>query len=265
MPRPVDLVVISDVHLGTSACKAAELNAYLKSIDPGRVVLGGDIIDFWEFKKGWWPTAHTKVVRRLLKFATNGIPVHYITGNHDEALRRYAPFLLGDLRLSDELRLDLDGCPTWFIHGDQVDRRIGTSWLLTRLGTWSYDGMTWLTDRINQLRGHLGLPLIIDPTARFKRTWAAGHITRFERAIAAFANDEGQPAVVCGHIHVAADKTLDGVHYLNSGDWVDSLTALEYRDRRWQVVRYSELVAEGLVEPPASLNDTVPVLGEAAA
>jgi len=265
MARSVDIVVISDVHLGTSACKAAELNAYLKSIDPARVVLCGDIMDFWEFKKGWWPASHTKVVRRILKFATNGVPVHYITGNHDEALRKYAPFLLGDLRLSDELQLELDGCKTWFIHGDQVDRRIGTSWLLTLLGTWSYDGVTWATDRLNALRDFLGLPLIINPTARFKRTWAAGHITRFERAMARLAQENDQHAVVCGHIHVAANKELEGLTYLNSGDWVDSLTALEYRDKRWEVVRYSELVADGLIEPPAGLNDTVAIQGEFAA
>ena len=257
MARTVDVVVISDVHLGTPACKAAELNAYLKSIDPQCVVLCGDIVDFWEFKKGWWPAAHTKVVRRILKFATNGVPVHYVTGNHDEALRKYAPFILGDLRLCDSLELELGGARTWFIHGDQVDRRIGTSRLITTLGCWSYDAVIWATDRLNMVRGWCGLAPVVDPTARFKRTWAAGHIARFAKAIAKLAAEHGADAVVCGHIHVAADHEDQGVRYLNSGDWVDSLTALEFANGDWSVVRFADLVARGLIKPPDDFGDTV--------
>lgn len=268
MARAVDLVVISDVHLGTPGCKAAELNAYLKSVAPARLVLCGDMIDFWEFRKGWWPTAHTKVVRRILKTATAGVPVHYITGNHDEALRRYAPFALGDLQLGDELELELGGERTWFTHGDCADRCIGTSRLLTWLGCQAYDRLADATDRINWLRRQCGLAPVRNPSCRFKATWAAGHIQRFERAMAGLAAERGFDAVVCGHIHHAQQRVIDGVAYRNGGDWVDSLSALEWHQGEWRTVRYHELVATGQVEAPRDLGDTaslpVPAAGEAA-
>lgn len=259
MPRPVDLVVISDVHLGTSSCRAAELNAYLKSVTPKRLVLLGDIIDFWEFRKGWWPAAHTKVVRRILKFATNGVPVHYVTGNHDEALRRYAPFALGDLQLSDELELELGGRRTWFIHGHQADRRIGTARLLAWLGCQCYDGITAAANRLNAVRGWCGLPPITDPVRPLKRTLAAGHIARYEEAVAAMAAERGIASVVCGHIHVPRERAIGGIAYRNTGDWVESLSALEWGAGGWLPVRYAELAAQGLLAPPADLGDTAAV------
>lgn len=265
MARAVDLVVISDVHLGTPGCRAAELNAYLKSVSPARLVLCGDIIDFWEFRKGWWPAAHTKVVRRILKAATAGVPVHYVTGNHDQALRRYAPFALGDLQLCDELELELGGRRTWFTHGDCADRRIGTSRLLTWLGCQAYDGLAALTDRVNWLRRQCRLEPVCNPSNRFKATWAAGHIARFELAIAEMAAERGFDQVVCGHIHHANQRAIAGVGYCNGGDWVDTMSALEWHQGEWRVARYRDMVEAGLVEPPRDLGDTAALAPGAAA
>ena len=258
--RPVDIVVVSDVHLGTPGCRAAELNAYLKSVRPERLVLCGDIVDFWEFKKGYWPASHMKVVRRILKIAMSGVPVHFITGNHDEALRSYSPFALGELQLCDDLALELDGKRTWFVHGDLVDRTLGTSRLAAWLGALAYDTLSMATNRSNTVRRWFGFRPWTNPTGVFKRTLAASHIDRFERAMVREASERGYRTVICGHIHVPRRRELDDVTYLNSGDWVDSLSALEYLAGAWSVVRFDELVAKGEVESPGPhLTDTAAV------
>lgn len=258
MPRNLDLVVVSDVHLGTPGSRAAELNAYLKSIAPRRLVLCGDIIDIWEFRKKFWPQAHFKVLRRVLKLAVDGVPVHYLTGNHDQALRRYGELVLGPVHLAEDLVLEVAGRKVWFSHGDLADRRLGTSRLLAWLGSHCYDAVTNLAIRANWLRSRLGLAPFLDPTARFKATWAAGHIARFESAMAALARDRGHDEVVCGHIHVPRQRELDGIIYRNCGDWVDSLSALECDGGVWRLVRFQQLVDDGLLEPP-TLAETVAV------
>ncbi len=262
MKRSVDVCVISDVHLGTSACRAAELNAYLKSIVPARLVLCGDIIDMWRLRSAQWSEAQTKVVRRILKFAAQGVPVHYVCGNHDEALRRYAPFAAGAVELVDRLELDLAGRKTWFIHGDVVEMLLGTPRWLSRLGSFSYDTLETLSGWINRVRGWFGASKVSLAT-RFKDHLPAArrHVTRFEEAVAGVAARAGYAAVVCGHIHVAAKRTItvDGktVEYLNSGDWVDSLSALEFAEGAWQVVRWHDLVESGLVQPPRPADDAL--------
>ncbi len=262
MKRPVDVCVLSDVHLGTSACRAAELNAYLKSIAPARLVLCGDIIDMWRLRSAQWSEAQTKVVRRILKFAAQGVPVHYVCGNHDGALRRYAPFAAGAIGLVDRLELDLAGRRTWFIHGDAVEMLLGTPRWLSRLGSISYDTLESLSGCINRVRGWFGAGKVSLAT-RFKDGLPAArrHVARYEEAVARFAARAGYAAVVCGHIHVAAQRmiTVDGrtVEYLNSGDWVDSLSALEFADGAWRVVRWTEMLEAGLVPPPRPADEAL--------
>ncbi|MCB0768738.1 MAG: UDP-2,3-diacylglucosamine diphosphatase, partial [Flavobacteriales bacterium] len=120
MKRPIDILVISDLHLGTYGCRAKELLAYLRSVKPAMVVLNGDIIDIWQFKKRYFPSSHMEVVKTILKLASK-VPVYYLTGNHDEALRRYSPARLGNLRLADKLVTVIDGRTYWFFHGDLFD------------------------------------------------------------------------------------------------------------------------------------------------
>ncbi len=265
MKRAIDLLVVSDVHLGTSACRAAELNAYLKSVRPARIILLGDIVDLWHIRRGFWSEDHTRVVRRLLKAVLGGTPVTWVTGNHDAALRRFSPLALGGLEITDRLELDLDGDRTWFLHGDAFDLAIGTGRLAGRLGGWSYDRLLMLNRGVNTLRGWFGLP----PMSVAKRIAvsipaARRHIARFEDACTRAAAERGAAAIVTGHIHHAADRIVmvDGtpVHLLNSGDWVESCTALEYAHGRWSLVRYDDLRAEGLVEDPRDADRTAEVL-----
>ena len=247
--RSIDVLVLSDIHLGYRGCHAEELLAYLKTVDPKRVVLNGDIIDIWQFSKRFWPESHLKVLRRLLKFAQRGVPVHYVTGNHDEALRRYSPFQLGNVELVDRLELMIDGRRHWFLHGDAFDALIATPRWLQWIGTLGYDGVSFVSSWINRIRVLCGMPRI-SPARYFKANLAsaARHIARFEETCAKMAGERGCDAVVCGHIH-AANKRLyqvgnRDVLYLNSGDWVESCTALEYVDGQWTVVHIDHLAVD---------------------
>ena len=260
--RLVDVLVLSDIHLGYHGCRADELLAYLKTIEPSRVILNGDIIDIWQFSKSFWPESHLKVLRRLLKFAQRGTPVHYITGNHDEALRRYSPFLLGNVELVDRLELDIDGRRHWFLHGDAFDALIATPRWLQWIGGMSYDGVSFVSAWLNRVRTLLGMSRI-SPAQYFKENLASAsrHIARFEEVCASMAAERGCAAVVCGHIHAANKRlyqvprgdVLVDILYLNSGDWVESCTALEYVDGNWAVVHLRDLHVNTEIEETASL------------
>lgn len=262
--RRVDVVVISDVHLGTRASRAAELNAYLKTIEPGILVLNGDIVDLWDFRKGYWPEAHTKVIRRILKLAVDGVPVHYVTGNHDGALRRYTSLCLGAVNLVDRLELDLGGRRHWFLHGDAFDLALGTGPFLSWVGARSYDSLVTLGIGLNALRRMCGMDRVSLADA-FKRNLPAArsHIARYQDCCLRAAAARGYDAVVTGHIHVPgmATRTIDGreVTYLNSGDWVDSLSALEFANGQWSLVRWNDLIDQGLVSAP-HLEDTLGIV-----
>ncbi len=246
--RRLDLLVLSDIHLGYRGCRADELAAYLKTVDPARVVLNGDIIDIWQFSKRFWPESHLKVLRRLLKFAQHGIPVHYVTGNHDEALRRYSPFLLGNVELTDRLDLVIDGKRHWFLHGDAFDALIATPRWLQWIGGFSYDGVSFVSSWLNRARRLVGLRPI-SPARYFKEHLgsAARHIARFEETCARMAAERDCEVVVCGHIHAANNRLYRigerDIRYLNSGDWVESCTALEYVDGTWTIAQVGQVVA----------------------
>ena len=138
--RPVEILVLSDVHLGTYGCHAKELVRYLKSIKPSTVILNGDIIDIWQFSKNYWPKSHMRVIKILLNWATKGVKIHYITGNHDEMLRKFVGFKMGSLKIANKLILKLEnGKKAWFFHGDVFDVTMQHSKWLAKLGAIGYD------------------------------------------------------------------------------------------------------------------------------
>ena len=156
-PREMQVCVLSDLHLGTFGCHAEEISDYLRSINPEILVLNGDIIDIWQFKKSYFPPQHMQVIRDILKLNTQGTQVYYITGNHDEALRRYSGTQLGNIRLDDKLILDLDGKKVWIFHGDVFDATTkGSARLLAQLGGKGYDLLIWLNHNINLLLSLMG-------------------------------------------------------------------------------------------------------------
>lgn len=244
--RPLDLVVISDVHLGTYGCQAKELLKYLKSIDPKVVILNGDIIDIWQFNKRYFPKPHMKVIKYLLKWIVEGKEIHYLTGNHDEMFRKFKDFELGNFKISNKIVLELDGKKAWFFHGDVFDVTMQHSKWLTRLGGIGYDFLILLNSGINFILNTLGRnKLSLSKTIKNSIKGAVKYINRFEETAVDIASSNGFSYVVCGHIHHPNIKEYqagkDKVTYLNSGDWIENLTALEYHHKKWSIYKYDNI------------------------
>jgi UDP-2,3-diacylglucosamine pyrophosphatase LpxH len=244
--RRVQVAVISDVHLGTYGCHAHELLRYLKSIRPQVLVLNGDIVDIWQFSKNYWPPAHMRVVRYLAGLAAKGTRIHYLTGNHDELLRKFAGLQLGHFSLDNKLVLDLPHGRTWLFHGDVFDVTLRHARWLARLGGHGYDGLILLNRSVNYVLEKLGRPRVALSnlvTDRVKTAVAA--VNNFEETAAAIAAGQGYRYVACGHIHQPKIKALPTgkgeVTYLNSGDWVENLTAMENTpEAGWQLYYYNQ-------------------------
>ena len=244
--RSVDIVVISDTHLGAIGCRAKELNRYLKSIQPKTIILNGDIIDIWQFNKRYWNKYHTKVVKRLLNFISNGTKVYYIAGNHDEALRRFLNFEIEGFTISNKLSLDLNGKKTWFFHGDVFDVTMQHSRWLTRLGGFGYDLLIFINATVNKFLTLIGREkLSFSKTIKNKVKAAVSYINKFETTVTDIASKNNFDSVVCGHIHQPCIKNFKkknkNVTYLNSGDWIENMTALEYHDNKWSLFEYDPL------------------------
>ncbi len=242
--RKIKLAVISDIHLGTYGCQAKAVNKYLKSIDPEILVLNGDIIDIWQFSKHYWPQSHMKVVQRIFKMLSNGTKIYYLTGNHDEMLRRFTDFNLGNLQVLNKLVLELDGKKAWFFHGDVFDISMKHSKWLAKLGGVGYDLLIVLNSLVNFIsekilgRGRLSFSKKVKQGVKS----AIKFIDDFEETTIQLALQKKYDYVVCGHIHQPSIKTvttdLGTVTYLNSGDWVENLTALEYNAGMWKLHHY---------------------------
>jgi len=241
--RKIKIVVISDTHLGTIGSRAEELHRYLKSINPEKIILNGDIIDIWQFSKRHWNKYHTKVIKQLLKFISNGTDVHYVVGNHDESFRRFLNLELDGFKITNKLKLDIDGKKAWFFHGDVFDVTMQHSRWITRLGGFSYDALIFLNSSVNRILGVLGRDkLSFSKTIKNKVKAAVAYINKFEDTVGEIAIRNGYDYVVCGHIHQPCIKTIKNkngaVEYLNSGDWIENLTALEYHDKTWKIFEY---------------------------
>ncbi|MCW4468075.1 UDP-2,3-diacylglucosamine diphosphatase [Flavobacterium sp. MFBS3-15] len=243
--REVDLVVISDVHLGTYGCHSKELLRYLKSINPKQIILNGDIIDIWQFSKSYWPESHMKVLRRIMKFVSDGVPVYYLTGNHDEMLRKFADLNLGSFRLQNKLVMKLDGEKAWFFHGDVFDVTMQNSKWLAKMGAVGYDTLILINSFANWCLTKMGREKM-SFSQKIKKSFkdAVKFINNFENTAAELAIDKGYSYVICGHIHQPEMREITTpkgrVMYLNSGDWVESLTALEYNLGQWSIFNYRE-------------------------
>lgn len=241
--RNVELVVISDLHLGTSGCKAVELLKYLKSIKPKILILNGDIIDIWQFKKQYFPKAHLKVIKHLLGLASDRCTVYYITGNHDEMFRKFSGMKIGRLRILNDLKLELNGKVVWFFHGDVFDVVMQYSKWLSKLGAIGYDSLIWLNTKVNWM-GRLFKfePVSFSKKIKASVKGAVKFINAFEETAAVIASRKGIDTIVCGHIHHPEIRTIQvedcNINYLNSGDWIENLTSLEYNGGQWRIFNY---------------------------
>jgi UDP-2,3-diacylglucosamine pyrophosphatase LpxH len=241
--RKIQVAVISDVHMGTYGCHSKELLQYLKSIEPEILILNGDIIDIWQFSKNYWPKSHTHVLNQILKMIGQGVKVYYITGNHDELLRRFTDFKLGDFVLTNKVILELDGKKTWFFHGDVFDVTMKNSKWLARLGGKGYDLLIMINQALNFVLEYFGKERIsFSKKVKDSVKKAVKYISDFEATAAEMAIYHGYDYVICGHIHQPNHKIYETEHgkvtYLNSGDWVENLTALEYHEKEWTIYKY---------------------------
>ncbi len=242
--REVDIVVLSDIHLGTYGCHATELLRYLKSIKPKAVILNGDIIDVWQFSKRYWPSTHMMVVKHIISLAAKDVPVYFIPGNHDEMLRRFNGFTLGSLKIVNKLSLKIDNKRVWVFHGDVFDVVMQNSKWLARLGAIGYDSLILINRFVNYVsqkmgRGKLSFSKKVKNTVK----GAVKFINDFESTVCGIAAENNYDYVICGHIHHPEIKPTTTPHgnviYMNSGDWIENLTAIEYHESKWSIYNYN--------------------------
>lgn len=242
--RKIEIAVVSDVHLGTPKCHAEELVNYLNSIQPKILVLNGDILDTWHEDNNFFPSSHVKVIKKILKMSSKGTEVIYLIGNHDKSLRKFNTSLSQSLKIKNKLVLHLDGKKAWFFHGDVFDIDTKNSKWIAKLGSAGYNLLLqlnrfthWFCKKIGRKRFSL--------SSKFKKGLKkyVTAIDNFEKTVSELAIDNGYSYVICGHTHIPKKEVIvtekGKCTYLNSGDWVENLTALEYSFKRWKVYKYN--------------------------
>lgn len=258
--RKPEIVILSDIHLGTYGCHAEELLRYLKTIKPKKLILNGDIIDMWQFSKHYWPKSHMQVVKHITGLLAKGTKIIYLTGNHDEMLRKFAGFRLGSFQIENKVVLKLNGKRAWIFHGDVFDVTMKYSKWLAKLGAVGYDTLILINTLVNWCLKKIGRERIsLSKRVKDSVKTAVKFITNFEKTAADIAISNGYNYVVCGHIHQPEIKTIKNdkgtVTYLNSGDWVENLTALEYDGSDWSIYRYRDDTRAKSVKLPKRLRD----------
>jgi len=244
--RKIKVVVMSDLHLGTYGCHATEIVNYLQSIAPEILVLNGDIIDVWQFNKRYFPVAHMQVIKEVMNLLSMGTRVIYITGNHDEVMRRYSDVQMGNFQLTDKLVMEINGKMTWIFHGDVFDATTkGSAKLLAKLGGHGYDLLIVLNSLINKCLKLIGKEkMSFSKKVKNSVKKAVSWIGDFEQTAAELAIEKHYDYVICGHIHQPQKRIVTtekgSVTYLNSGDWIENLTALEYDNKEWTIYQYDE-------------------------
>jgi len=236
-------IFISDLHLGTPGCQAEALLDFLREHPSDQLYLVGDIVDGWQLRRKWfWPQAHNDVVQKLLRRARKGCRVVFVPGNHDEFARDFIGHQFGGIEVIDEaVHVTADGRRLWIIHGDYFDGVIQCAKWLAYVGDNLYEFTLKLNRYLNNLRGRMGLPYwSLSACLKQKVKKALNYVTDFEVAVAAEARKRGHQGVVCGHIHRAEMREINGTLYCNDGDWVESRTALvEHFDGRLELLHWA--------------------------
>ena len=257
--RKVDILVLSDLHPGTYGFHAKVLLCYLESIKLGIVILNGDIIDIWQFSKRYWPKSHMKVIKHVMHWVSKGIKIYYITGNHDEMMRKFAGFKMGSFIIVNKLVLNLNNTQkAWFFDGDVFDITMQHSKWLAELGSAGYDLLilinrfaSFVSEKIFK-KGKLSISKSIKNGVKS----AVKFINQFEQTAAKIGISNQYDFVVCGHIHQPEIKKINTdkgeIIYLNSGDWIENLTALEYQNNEWQIYKFKET---DMVAVPSKENE----------
>jgi UDP-2,3-diacylglucosamine pyrophosphatase LpxH len=247
-PNLYRTLFLSDIHLGTRGCQAELLLDFFKHNESEELILVGDIVDGWRLKAGWyWPQAHNDVVQKLLRKVRKGVRVVLIPGNHDEFARDFVGLEFGGVEVEDHiLHKTADGRTFLVVHGDQFDVVVRHARWLAHLGDWAYDFAIWINCWFNRARRKLGLPYwSFSQWAKLQIKNAVNFIGEFEATLAGEARKRGVDGIVCGHIHHAVIRDIDGITYVNTGDFVESCTAIaEHFDGRLELIHWKLLESE---------------------
>lgn len=243
--REPEIVILSDVHLGTYGCHAKELLQYLKSINPKMLILNGDIIDIWQFSKRYWPSTHMQIVKHITGLIAREVPVYYIPGNHDEMLRKFKDFQMGSFKITNKLSLTVNNSRLWIFHGDVFDVVMQHSRWLAKLGAVGYDTLILINRIVNFISKKFnGGTISLSKKIKNSVKSAVKFVNQFETTVTTIAAENKYQYVICGHIHQPEIRTMatkfGPVVYMNSGDWIENLTALEYEEGKWRLYKYSE-------------------------
>ena len=249
MKRNLDILVISDLHLGTYGSEADEVLAYLDTINANKLVINGDFVDIMLFNKRFWPSSHMKVIKYFLDLISQGKEIYYVTGNHDELMRKFLNFKIQNFKIVNQIVLDTDEGKVWIFHGDVFDFSIQTQWL-TKLAGFLYDYMiifnSWINKKIMRPLGRKRLNF--SKTIKSNVKTAVQYFANFEMKAAEVAQKNGYKYVVCGHIHTPKIESFningEEVIYMNSGDWLESLSSLEYADNKWSIYMHKRTEQE---------------------
>ena len=245
--RGVEICVISDIHLGSYGCHAEELNNYIKSIKPKILILNGDVFDGYVFNRKYFPKSHFEFIRNVLTLIKKGTEVYYITGNHDEFMRNFDEMSMLNLHKLDKLVLTIDDKNYWFFHGDVFDISMqgGIGKMLAKIGGQAYDLLIYINKWINKFLKVIGKsPYSLSKKVKDSVKKAVVYVRNYEEMSCEHAIKQGYDYVVNGHIHqpsIRNFKNNEGsVIYMNSGDWIENLTSLEYQDGKWSIYKYQE-------------------------
>jgi UDP-2,3-diacylglucosamine pyrophosphatase LpxH len=260
----VRTVIMSDVHLGTADCKIDEVNHFLRHTRCARLILNGDIIDGWQLtRSGQWTKAHTRFVRIVLKkLEKRDTEIVYLRGNHDDILASFLPLDFENLRIVEDYVHEGVRGRYLVLHGDVFDTITKNFVFLAHLGDWGYRALLRLNRLYNAWRAWRGKEYwSLSKAIKARVKSAVSHVSNFEGHIVRLAKQRGCVGAMCGHIHTAADKIVDDIHYLNSGDWVESLTAVvEHWDGRYELVTFADFIQQFPFEAEESEPDNIPVL-----
>ncbi len=251
-------IVVSDIHLGTQGSKAKEVTRFFKEFSCENLILNGDIIDGWQLKKrGAWKRKHTRFFNRIFKMMErNETKVYYLRGNHDDFLDQILPMAVGNLRIQKDMIYRSHGKKYFITHGDVFDSITTHFRWIAYLGDMGYTFLLWLNRVVNQYRVKRGLPYFsLSRYVKSKVKSAVSYIDEYETELAKMAKVKNCDGIICGHIHKAENRMINGIHYMNSGDWVETLSALaEDHEGNWQLIYFTETKLESTPVRTAKLT-----------
>ncbi len=238
-------IIVSDVHLGTKGSKSKEIARFLKQFHCDNLILNGDIIDGWQLKKsGSWKRKHTRFFNRVLKMMeSQSTNVYYLRGNHDDFLDQILPLQIGRLQILADMTYESNGKTYFITHGDIFDSITTNLRWIAYLGDVGYTFLLWLNRVVNYYRYKKGLPYFsLSQFVKGKVKQAVSYVDDYETELAKMAKAKGCDGIICGHIHKAENRMIDGVHYLNSGDWVETMSALaEDHEGNWELIYFKQI------------------------